>query len=43
VDGAGLWDVFDGMCLGGFGACGGWFQAKMKLALIPNMMYLPRV
>ena len=21
---------------------GGWFQAKMKPALIPNMMYLPR-
>jgi len=31
------------MCLGGFGACGGWFQAKMKLTLTPNMMYLKRI
>ena len=38
--GVDLWDVFDGMCLVGFGVCGSWFQANMKLPLIPNMMYL---
>jgi len=43
ADGAGLWDVFGGMCLGSFGASGGWIQAKIKLTLIPNMMYLSRV
>ena len=42
VYGANLWAVFQGMCLDDFGACGGWFKAKMKLALIPNMMDLWR-
>jgi len=28
--------------LDGFAACGGWFQAKIKLALVLNMTYLLR-
>jgi len=40
---ADLWMCFRECVWSGFGACGGWFQAKMKLALIPNMMYLPWV
>ena len=40
---AGLRFVFETVFEVALGTCGCWLQAKMKLALIPNMMYLPRV
>jgi len=43
VYGADLWMCFRKCVWSGFGVCGGWFQSKMKLALVPNMMYLSRV
>jgi len=43
VYGADLWMCFWECDWSGFGACGSWFQVKMKLALIPKLMYLPRV
>jgi len=39
----GLRFVFEDVFEVALGACGGWLHAKMKLALVPNMMYLSRV
>jgi len=35
--------VFENVFKVALGACDDWLQAKMKLALIPKLKYLPRV
>jgi len=42
VYGDDLWMCFRECDWSGFGPCGSWFKAKMKLALIPKLMYLSR-